>query len=134
MGDVWVREDAGLPMGNFFGRAGRGPKDWIWRQRGAAGVATGAGRTSIDAAAIDCDAGRYGAGVGGATEIAGTHGAVALRFAEFVSGERGRGPPFVGDGVFAARVFWARRARRGGRAAGAAFGRCGQTADFEHVQ
>src|SRR5437899_739537 len=121
-------------MGDFSRGAGDGPKDWLWRQLWTGGVAAGAGRTPLDAAAIDCDAGRHGAGIRRAATIAWTHRAIALRFAEFVSGERGRRTAFVGDGVSAARVLWARRPRRSRGIAGTAFGRRGQTENFEHVQ
>src|SRR5204863_4358411 len=61
LGDVWLREDARLSLGDFFGGAGGGPEDWVWRQLWTGGLAAGAGRTSLDAAAIDCDTGRHGA-------------------------------------------------------------------------
>ena len=82
---------------------------------GQAGVAAGPGRTSQHAAPADRHARRYRAGVGRTAAAARPHGALALRPAQSLSGQRRRRPPPVGDGLLAARLLRPRRPRGGRR-------------------
>src|ERR1019366_2013575 len=125
LGEIWICENAGVSLGSFFAAAGPESRRELWNEQGAAGVAGSSGRISLDVAANYCDAGRYGAGVGRAAENAGTFVPFDVRPAKYFSGERGRRASFVGDGLFATPVFWARWPRRSRGFAGAAFRRCG---------
>src|SRR6202020_679710 len=97
VGDVWLRAHAGISLGNFSGGAGCESADWIWGSLREGSVAANSGRAPFDAAAADCYAGRYRAGLGRAAAIAGAYGAFALRSAKYISGECGRGAASLGD-------------------------------------
>ena len=65
LGQLRLREDAGLSLGNFSGAARRGPARFTFGDhKGAAGMAGGARRIPLHAAPHHRHAGRYGTGVG----------------------------------------------------------------------
>ena len=96
-----------------------GRTDPVRRAQGRAGMAGDPRRVPRHAAPPDRDPGRHRAGLGRAAALPGQDRAVALRHAQPVPGQRRGGPPPVGDGLPAAEVLRARRAR-GGRTAPAA--------------
>ena len=120
--------------GIFLAERDRQPQDRLRRQLRAGCLAADSRRVSRHAAPADRHPGRYRAGVGRAAAHARPHRAVALRFAQPVSGECRRRPAPVGDGVPAACLLRARWPRRGGGVAGAALGRRRQAAHSGHLQ
>ncbi len=117
LGQVRLREDAGIPLGHPAGARGRRPAHPLRRTQGRAGLAGGAGRIPRHAAPPDRDPGRHRAGLGRAAAPPRQDRAVALRHAQPVPGQRRGGPPPVGDGLSAAEVFRPRRPRGGRRSA-----------------
>ena len=117
LGEVRLREDAGISLGRAAGAAGRGPQDSLRRTCRRAGLAGSARRISRHAAPPDRHPGRHRAGVGRAAALPRHHRAFALRYAQPVPGQCRGGPPSLGDGLSAAQIFRRRRPRRGRRSA-----------------
>ena len=117
LGQVRLRQDAGLSLGHPAGAAGREPRHSVRREFRQAGLAGSAGRASRHAAPPDRDPGRHRAGLGRAAAPSRQDRALALRPAQPVPGQcRGR-PPSLGDGLSAAEIFRPRRPRGGRRSA-----------------
>src|SRR5579863_1466314 len=114
MGAIRLREDARISLGNFSAAARRKAPGEFRDAQGAAGVARRSGRISVDSSTDRGHARGHGTGFGGAAENVGPFVPFALRPAEYFSGERGRGPSPVGDGLLAAPLLRPRRPRRGG--------------------
>ncbi len=99
-----------------------------------AGVAAGPRRAARAAAAAHRHPGRHRAGQRRAAAAARAHGALALRSAEPLPGQRGGGPAPVGDGLPAAQVLRRGRPRRGRGSAAPPLRRRGQPAHPPGVQ
>jgi benzoyl-CoA-dihydrodiol lyase len=104
LGALRPRADEGLPLGDIPGRAKPGPADRVRRAQGRARLAEGARGVPGRATAADRHPGRHRARQRRTAAQPCLHGAVALRHAELVPGQRGGGPSSVGDGVPAARL------------------------------
>ncbi len=119
LGEVRVRPHARVPLGHPARAPSRGKNDPVRRAPRRAGLAGGPRRVPGAAAPPHRHPGRHRAGIGRAAALSGQYGAVAVRHAEPLPGQRRGGPPPLGDGVPAAEVLRPRRPRRSGRAAGA---------------
>src|SRR6478736_6575531 len=117
MGAVRLREDAGIPLGNFSAAARRKARSEFRDSQRPACLARSAGRIPVDTAARDRDTGRYRAGFGGTAAHVGVIVSFDVRPAKYFSSERGRRAAPLGDGVLAASLFRARWARGSGIAA-----------------
>ena len=115
LGQVRLREDAGIPLGHPACAARGGPQGAVRRAYRRAGLAGGAGRIPRHAAPPGRHPGRHRAGFGRAAAPSRQDRALALRHAQPVPDQRRGGPPPLGDGLSAAQVFRPRRPRRGRR-------------------
>ncbi len=134
LGQVRLREDAGLSLGHSAGAAGRKSRHSVRRELRRAGMAGSAGRASRHAAPPDRDPGRHRACIGRTAAPSRQDRALALRPAQPVPGQcRGR-PPSLGDGLPAAEIFRPRRPRGGRRAVAPPLRRCRFTAHAGRLQ
>ena len=134
LGPLRLREDAGLSLGDFPIARRRRTQNQFRRSQGGACLARCTRRASGQLAADHRHARRHGAGFGRAATSSGAHLPVALRPAQFISGQRRRGPASVGHGVSAATVLRSGRPRRGRSSAAAPLRRSGQSADSGRLQ
>ena len=115
LGALRLREDAGLPVGHLPRPARPGPGDRLRRPQGGAGLAGGSRRAPRGAPAHHHRAGGHRARLRRAAAVPRRDLPLALRLARAPPGQRGGRPALVGDGLPSARLFRARRARRGRR-------------------
>ena len=134
LGQVRLREDAGVPLGHPAGAAPGGPPGQLRHPQGREGLAGGARRVPRHAAPADRHPGRHGARQRRAAAPPRQDRALALRHAQPVPGQRRGRPPPLGDGLPAAEIFRQGRPRGGRRAAAAPLGRCRQAAHARRLQ
>ena len=134
LGQVRLRAHAGISLGHLARAAGGGPQGQFRATFGRAGLAGGPGRISRHASPSGRHPGRYRARLGRAAAPSRQDGAFALRLAQRLSGERGRGAPPLGHGLHPAKIFRPRRPRGGGRAAATAFRQPRQAPHARRVQ
>ncbi len=128
LGELRPRVDARLPLGRLPLRARTRSHDCLRRPSGRRSLAGGAWRVPRRSAPPRRRPGRHRAGVGRAAATPLPDGALALRHAQPVPGQRRRRPTLVGDGLPVAPLLRPRRSRRSGRDARAELGRSRQSA------